>query len=114
MKYLIIVLMLVNMLYAGASDFFGKYVFDNKRYVKTVVLDSDGRGDWTYHNSKSSAYDYEERILWRYDQGKNYIVIELLTDDADGRIQKSGQIFYLEPQNGGLLPKGSAELFKKQ
>ena len=113
MKYLIVVLLFVNILYANVSDYFGKYLFDNGRYTKTVELESNGYGKWTYNNSKSSRYDYDEKIMWRYEQADGHIVIELLTQSADGRIQKNGQIFYLLIQKDGLLPKGSTELFQK-
>jgi len=117
MKKLLIMficLLIAAPLFASTGNFTGKYVFNHPRYVKTLILDADGSGNWSYHNNKSSAYDYDERIVWHYDQGDNQIVVELVTQDADGRIQKKGQKFQMQFKDSGLQPQGSEELFAKQ
>lgn len=111
MKYIVGSLIVMSTLHAGANDFVGKYICDKGRYVKTVVLNSDGSGAWIYNNAKSSKYDYDEKISWTHNKGGNYVVIELLTQDADGRIQKKGKSFTLLPEGNGLRPKNSKEVF---
>jgi len=111
---LFVCLLLAAPLFAGTDNFTGTYVYNPQRFVKILTLAADGSGSWTYHNNKSSAYDYDEKIAWHYDQGNNQIVVELLTQDADGRIQKKGREFLMQFKDGGLQPQGSEELFKKQ
>ncbi|MDA3946360.1 MAG: hypothetical protein PF439_06740 [Helicobacteraceae bacterium] len=114
MKYLLVLLLALSSLYAGTNDYIGQYVCDQERYVKTVVLNSDGYGAWTYHSNKSSSYDYDEKVSWEYDETNHQIIIELLTEDADGRIQKKGSKFFLQFKTNGLQPKGSEEVFIKK
>jgi len=106
----ILIALLLSFSFLVADDFTGKYTADKGKYIKTVVLNSDGYGAWTYHNRKSSTYDYNEKISWKYNKTDNTIVIELVTSDADGRIQSKGQKFTLEPKSNGLFVKGSGNL----
>ena len=111
-RLLIGVMVLAGTLLAGMNDFVGTYIFNNGRYVKTVVLKADASGAWTYHNNKSSAYDYDEIITWSYKPSDNSVVIELMTQNADGRIQSKGQKIILVPMGNTLKPEYSEEVFK--
>ena len=113
-KYIVGLLMITGLLHAGSSDYVGKYVCDKGSYVKTVELHSDGFGAWTYHNNKSSRYDYDEKISWRYDKANNQIIIKTLTQDVDTRINKKGHEFFLQFVANGLQPKHSEEVFLKK
>jgi hypothetical protein len=106
----IILALLLSFSFLLANDFAGKYIYKHQRYTKTVVLNEDGSGEWTYHGKKSSAYDYDEKISWQYNQSNNTIVIELVTLNGDDRIQSRGQKFTLLPKANGLFVKGSGDL----
>ena len=111
----ILMALLLSFSFLLANDFAGTYSFDHKRYVKTVVLNADGSGDWTYESRKSNAYDYHEKISWKYNKTNNSIDIKLLTQKGHSIQYEQAQGYTLLIQSNGLFVKGSGDLlFSKE
>ena len=106
----ILIALLISFSFLLANDFAGKYSFENERYIKTVELNADGSGAWTYHNKKTTTYDYDEKISWKYNQPNNTIDIKLLTQKGHAIQYEKAQGYILEIKSNGLFVKGSGNL----
>ena len=111
----ILIALLISFSFLLANDFAGKYSFENERYIKTVELNADGSGAWTYHNKKTTTYDYDEKISWEHNKANNSIDIKLLTQKGRSIQYERAQGYTLLIQSNGLFVEGSSNLlFKKQ
>ena len=111
-KYMVGLFLVASTLHATSNKFVGKYVCDKGRYVKTITLNTDGFGRWTYHHNKNSRYDFNNKISWKYNSKSKNIFMKDIEHLRDPNANVGGQTLLLK--NNGFLIKGSDELYKKQ